>query len=203
MDISTIIKSIAAIATLVGAGKAYYDLIAGKSVRLRDDYRFSREFLNDIQKGDLHPYSIEKGYQALANSTVVSTSEIEYILTLENPVKCLRDYVLAHHYLEKISVDGNHKISFKQKYVSKWPRLWRKILHIVLYGAFAFLAFTPLIFGKMLDLQLSQIVIAQCIAFPCFGMYAWFSLKSFARIFRGENIVFNQSKQTHKIIVKT
>ncbi|MUL04415.1 hypothetical protein GNP89_19875 [Aliivibrio fischeri] len=203
MDISIAFKAITALVALLGLRKLYFDVLIGKSSRLRDDYRFSKEFFNDISEGNLHPYSIEKGYQALANTTEVSTNEIKYILTLDRPIECLNDYVLAHSYLEEVSAHEGNRISFKKKYADKSVRSRRKALYISLYAIFVYLAFAPLILGKVNGFSLEQVIIAQCISFPCFGAYAWLFLKSGARIYRGEKLVKNQSKYTSKIIVKT
>ena len=96
MESEIIIKIILAIVGIMGAAKIIYELILGSKSKLREEYRFSKEFLNDLsQNKNLHPFVIEKGYQAIAGTSTVNGEEISYLLSLEKPVECINDYVLA------------------------------------------------------------------------------------------------------------
>ena len=203
MDISLWFKVPAIISAFILTSKFLLDLASGKSAKLKDDYRFSKEFLTDVESGILHQYSIEKGYQAIAGTDDVSMKEVEYILTLENSSKCLKDYILAKDYLQKIEPNGALKLQFKLKFSSNYSRLWRKGLFGFMYFVLSFIAFSPLFFDMFLGITKLQSFIILMVTIPTFGFPAWLSLKVYARIKRGEQLVENQSKYTTSIIVKT
>jgi hypothetical protein len=70
----------------VGATKIYYELTNKGKGQLRDEYRFSKEFLQEVADNPaMHPFLKEKGYQALAGDHRLSAAEVEYLLSLQKP----------------------------------------------------------------------------------------------------------------------
>lgn len=204
MDIETISKFILAIAAIFGVGRVIYDVTVGKKTRLRDDYKFAKEFLSDLKENpDLHPFALEKGYQAIAGSTALKSEEIAYLLSLDNPGKCLQDYVLAKEYLQHLNTTGDLQLSFAEKYSAPWARNWRKAVYLTLYFLLAFASVSPLFLAEKAGIKLIQLFTLLAFTLSIFGFYAWASLKSFARIKRGEKLVQNQSKHTKKIMIPT
>lgn len=123
MEFETVIKIIGAIVAIFGAGKIIYDVTTGKKSRLREDYKFAKEFLEDLKNNpDIHPFAVERGYQAIAGSTSISSEKIAYLLSLKNPGKCLNDYVLSKNYLQLLSTNGDLCLTFAEKYSSSWFR---------------------------------------------------------------------------------
>ncbi|RFA30004.1 hypothetical protein CAI21_07220 [Alkalilimnicola ehrlichii] len=115
MNIELIIKVVLAAVAVIGLWPILYGIIAGKKIRLREEYRFAKEFLDDLASGrQMHPYALEKGCQAIAGTTAIKAIEVQYILTLENPASCLRDFVLARSYLEHLETAGDLKITFSK-----------------------------------------------------------------------------------------
>lgn len=110
MNFETIIKIIGLIAAIIGAAKIIYEITTGRKSHLREDYKFAKEFLEDLKNNpNLHPFAVEKGYHAIAGSEIIDSEEISYILLLKNPGKSLRDYILSKKYLqilEKMSTIG-------------------------------------------------------------------------------------------------
>lgn len=194
MDIETIAKIVAAGFAIFQVGKALYEIASGNKPKLRDEYRFARDFLDDLaSKKDLHPFAVEKGYQAIAGTTTIKGEEVAYILTLENPVRCLRDFVLSRKYIEHINTTGDLQIAFTRKYQNPWARSWRKFVYVTAYVIFAFGAVLPLLLGKPLGLQPKPVFILFAFTLPVCGFVAWSSLQSFARIYRGEKLVESQT----------
>ena len=119
MDIETVVKLTVGIVSIIGflfaIYKHTYEITTSKKSSFKDDYRFAKEFLEDVaKKPDLHPYVIEKGYQAIAGNNNLSSKEVVYLLSLEEPSICLKDYVLSKEYLELKEVNGSFRI-FLQK----------------------------------------------------------------------------------------
>lgn len=79
-------KIVPTIVGVVGIGRIIYELISGVKTKLREEYKFAKEFLDQEDISKLHPFTQEKGFQAIAGSTQVTQKEIEYILSLSNPV---------------------------------------------------------------------------------------------------------------------
>lgn len=204
MDIETVIKLFGAVAGIIGAGRVIYEITVGKKTRLREDYKFAKEFLSDLKENPaLHPFAVEKGYQAIAGSTLLKSEEIAYLLSLENPGKCLKDYVLSKEYLQHLNTSGDLQLSFAPKYSARWARKWRKVLYLTLYFGFASAALSPLLMTDTGVIRPTQLLTLLALTVSIFGYYAWVSLKSFARIYRGEKLVQNQSKHTRKIVLPT
>lgn len=201
MDWALITKIVLAAAAIFTASKVLFDIFYGKRSNIRDEYSFSKKFFDDLENGKLHPYVVEKGYQAIAGTTNVKASEVAYILSLKNPVQCLRDFVLSKDLFERLETNGSFKLVFKRKYKSKFSRSWRMAMYFVLYFVFAFLAFAPFVISTVTKSSFSTYIVQLAITFPVFGSYAWFALKSYGQLKRGEYLFNNQSQHTSKVIV--
>lgn len=202
MDIELVLKVIGAVAAVFGVGRALYEIISGNKPKLRDEYKFARDFLDDLStKKDLHPFVIEKGYHAIAGTTAIKGEEVAYILTLENSARCLRDFVLARKYIEHINTTGDLQIAFSGKYKSAWSRRWRKYIYVTGYSVFAFAALSPLLLNGPMAINAKAMFALLAFTLPVFGLLAWNSLQSFVQIYRGEKLVENQQKHTKRIIL--
>jgi len=201
MEVEILIKLVVATVGIVSAGKIIYEFISGSKSKLREEYKFAKEFINDLNKSNIHPFVIEKGYQAIAGTTTVNSEEIAYILSLENPVKCLKDYVLSKKYLDHLETNGNLKISFSKKYKSKYSRNWRKLFYLGTYFVSAFIALSPLILTRIYEFNLNQFMLLSVFLMPVFSLLAFDSLRSFTKIYRSEKLEENQKSHTQHIII--
>jgi hypothetical protein len=189
MQFETIVKIISAIVAVAGVGKIIYDVTTGNKSRLREDYKFAKEFLEDLKNNpDLHPFAVEKGYQAIAGSKFISAEEVSYLLSLKNPNKCLNDYLLSRKYLQKLDTNGDLYLAFSNKYSSPLSRNLRKGVFFTLYVCFALISIVPIFVP-----QYFRFIV---ITLPGFGYYAFASLDVYIRIYRGEQLVKNQQKHT-------
>lgn len=194
MEVETIIKIIGAIAAIFTAGKITYDVTTAKQSRLREDYKFAKEFLEDLKNSpDLHPFAVEKGYQAIVGSTILSSEEIAYLLSLTNSGKCLNDYVLSKKYLQLLSINGDLRLTFAEKYSSSYSRWWRKGMYLFFYIICAVILIFPIFVPTSLIFTL--------ITVPVFSYWAFISLKSYSRIVRGEKLVKHQRRHTQMVII--
>ena len=182
MDAEIIIRSVLTIPAIIGVAKLIHDITIGKGTRLRDEYKFAKEFLTDAKRSDIHPYALEKGYQAIAGSHIVKAEEIEYILSLKDPAQCLRDYVLSKQLMEHIKTKGDLQLQFKPKYLSAWSRFWRKSFYLLGYFIFAFLALSPFIIQAFFKTSYSNMGVQLLLSIPVAGLYAWGAINNFIKI---------------------
>ncbi len=203
MDVATIAKVIAAIVAVIGAGRVIYDITTGRRSQLRAEYEFARKFLDEIKESDIHPYPLEKGYQAIAGTNAVKSDEIAYILSLKDPAQCLRDYVLSKELMESIETKGDLELKFKDKFIQPWSRKWRKGVYFFLYFIFAMIAFSPLLLHSMLNTTVSGVFLQLLVTIPIGGIYGWPALKAYLKINRGEILIANQNKHTQIVTLET
>ena len=191
------IKFVALIAGIIGIGKIYYEILMGKHTRMRDEYKFAKEFFGDMEANQkLHPFVAEKGYQAISGNKSITLSEMEYLMSLQEPDLALRDYVLGIKYLKHVQAEGNRQIIYNQKrYQKVWYRWILKTLYIVFYFALAFLAMAPLLFPKLLFKDPAKISLGAIVMWVSVsGLYTWASIHALARVVRAEKLVLRQRK---------
>lgn len=190
-----IFKIIGAIVTILSVMKIIYDITTGEKSRLQEDYKFAKEFLEEIEDNpSLHPFVIEKGYHAIAGSRTLGSEVIAYLLSLKNPGKCLRDYILSNRYLQIkiINTDGYLRIEFAKMHSSDGFRLIQKIFYGIGYffcaTIVAIIAISPLFVPY-------KYVVAGIVTLPVFGYYGVLSLKEYIKISRAEALVKNQQRR--------
>lgn len=196
IKISTL--SLGAIATM----KVAHEWLYGRHGRLRDEYKFAKDFLTDLKDDpDLHPFLKQKGYQAIAGDTTLSASEIEYLLELHDSGRALKDYVFGRPYLQHFTTAADQKVAFKSQYKSKWSRIWRKLLYFVLYVAFFMGAFSPVFIPSIETAPVMEKVLYLAFTILLFVPAALLSLRAGVRIARAEVLVKNQQKHAQPIVV--
>ncbi|WP_340677875.1 hypothetical protein [Paraglaciecola sp.] len=201
MDWTLVAKLVVAAAGIFTAWKVLFDSFLGSRSSLREEYKFAKDFLDDTAKKGLHPFTLSKGYHAIAGTTAVKRSEIEYILSLEDPYQCLRDFILSKQLFERLETKGDFKLIFKKKYSQKIARQFRKLLYLSLYWILSFAALSPLIisgfFGVKSEMMLTQVFFT----LPFFGMYAWMALNAYSKFSRAEHIFSNQKQHSPRIVL--
>jgi hypothetical protein len=193
-----------------------FDISIGKQSQRREEYKFAKEFLEEIESNPrMHLFAKEKGYKALVPDRQpgvglrdkLGSQEIEYLLSLKNPELALKNYILGRPYLENIFDNevfhnGTPKIAFKKKYKVYWSRGLRKNIHFALYLFFAFLAFAPGVLYFLIPIW-SELnsellfkkwnwvtwVLMQLIFLVGFSWFAWLSLGVVIGIERAEELV--------------
>lgn len=195
-----------ALVGIISLIKIFHDLFTSKKTSLQNEYNFVKIFLNDLTDAEnnnkpLHPFALEKGYQALAGTDAVSSSEVKYILTLKDSAQCLRDFIFAKYLFERLNTDGDFKIKFRKKYSKLWVRNLNKTYYILGYVILAFISISPLVFMSFLNQTLSQMSTQLMITLPIFGFLSYISLNNWGKFIRGEHLYQNQKEyQKTKII---
>lgn len=197
---------IAKLATLLGGAVATWrvvvELLRGRHGHLREEYKFARDFIKEVSESpNMHPFLKQKGYQAIAGDTRLSASEIEYLLTLHDSVRSLKDYVLGKPYLEHLATAAGSQVVFKRKFESRWPRLLRKFFFFALYLIFYFAGFAPVALPAFSAMQPTQALMAFAFTAALFFPAGFLALRAGVRVARAEVLVKNQQKHSQGIVV--
>lgn len=201
MDWDTVARFVLGFAAIVTAWKTFFDVSSGNKINLREEYNFAKGFLNDSGKETLHPYVLSKGYQAIAGTITVKSNEIEYILSLKDPVQCLHDFIFSKQMFERLEVERDFKLVFKKKYKTKFSRVWRKSFYSICYVIMSFLALSPMVLSSILGFSSSEVLIKIMFTLPFFGLYAWLSMKACVKIVRAEYLFNNQSQSASRVLL--
>lgn len=200
MEIGTIVKIIMAIGAMIGVAKIFYELSSSSKLRLREEYKFAKEFLADLdEEVPPHHLAVERGYYALAGTSSIHVSDIRYLISLSNPNKSLSDYALSRRYVELNK--KAHRIEFRSKYQNRFSRVWRKLYYLIIYTLASLLAMSPLLLTAPFNLGPKFMLLA-LVTVPSCGFFAFDALRSYMRIVRGEALVKEQEKHVPLIIVK-
>jgi hypothetical protein len=200
MDLLLLIKIVPTIVGVVGIGRIIYELISGVKTKLREEYKFAKEFLDQEDISKLHPFTQEKGFQAIAGSTHVTQKEIEYILSLSNPVQRLNDFKKSRLLFEKIETKGDFELIYRKRYASTFSRNWRKGWYLSWYGLLAFCAASPFVFTDKFG---QHGLFALLITLPSFGFYAVISLNAYGKLKAAERLTKNKEFHTSNILLET
>ncbi|MFL9914855.1 hypothetical protein PQR75_05535 [Paraburkholderia fungorum] len=126
---------------------------------MRDEYKFAKDYLEDQSKNPkMHPFLRELGCRAIAGDERLTAEEVEYLLSLTNPDRALKDYVMGRPYLAHLPTGGNLKVNFREKFRKAFPRKWRQFSFLLLYVLFAALASGPFLFSRFLFAQISRLM---------------------------------------------
>ncbi|BCZ84815.1 hypothetical protein PTKU64_84900 [Paraburkholderia terrae] len=145
IDPKVILQLFGTLATVVGIPKLYLDSSLALRSRLREEYKFAKEYLTDLDcEGGLHPYLREKGSEAITGRRDANPEHVEYLLALLKPSEALQLYAVSKEYLETEYTNGNRylqnpnrsgvvRLVFKKKYRKRWKRSVIKWGFFVLY----------------------------------------------------------------------
>lgn len=195
-------KIIPVLAAVVASAKILYELALGGRGRLREEYRFAHDFMQQLKnEPDMHPFVRDKGYQAIAGDASLSAEEVAYLLSLENPGRALRDYALGRPYLEHLTARGNLRLDFRPEYKSAYARGWRKVLYGGLYFGLASTSFAPLYFSAALGMSAMQSLAVFLAGLPICFWLARTALTAAVRVHRAEKLVKNQARHSQRIVI--
>jgi hypothetical protein len=183
-------KIVGLLCAIYPIGKGIIEWVYGRTSRMREEYRFAKEFLSAINgQVPVHSFALEKGYQALAGSKRITISEAQYLLSLENSASRMEDFVLGYAYIQHLVAGGGNEISFRTKFVTDFSRLWRKIVYFFGYVVWFFAAFSPFIFAGPLRLSPSVVLVSLALTLPTLGAYAVFSLTAAFKLMSAERLI--------------
>jgi hypothetical protein len=179
-------------------------MIIRSNESLRAEYIFAKEFLTDIENiPKMHPFTKEKGYQALANNQKIHSEEAEFLLTLTNPVNTLRNFILGREYLELANDSGNKYICFSSKYKLTSSRKWHKLKYTFFYFLFVSLASTPIFISIWIPMNSIQFGIFILVTLSIFCSFAWLSLRKVAYMQNAEALISTQENESILTVKQT
>lgn len=168
------------------AYKLFQEVFLNKKPRLRDEYKFAKDFLNDIAAVEQrHPYLIEKGYAAISGKESLTAKEIIYLLSQPWPSLSLRQYAAARRYV--MFDEDKNRIDYVGKNIDKNKRKCSKIINLIWYYSFFTLALLPLFFAS--DLFNKPLIL---IFSSTFTTLAFLYLIEYNKIKKGEQLVERQ-----------
>lgn len=157
MDYDLAVKLGTLLVGAIGTWKLLVEFMRGRQGQLREEYKFARDFIADLQRGpDMHPFLKQKGFQAIAGDSRLKGAEIEYLLTLQDPAQALEDFVQGKRYLQHLAIATDSQVTFRREFERVWPRWWRKAMYLTLYFACYFLGFAPAVLPAFKLLSTSQ-----------------------------------------------
>lgn len=202
MEFDVVIKFATLLGGAVATWRVVVELLRGRHGHLREEYRFARDFIKEVSESPkMHPFLRQKGYQAIAGDTRLSAGEIEYLLTLHDSARSLKDYVLGKPYLEHLATAAGSQIVFKKRFEPRWPRLSRKAIFFVLYLLCYFAGFAPVAFPAFKAMPPAQALVTFAFTAALFFPAGFLALRAGVRIARAETLVKNQQKHSQGIVV--
>ncbi|MBL0568643.1 hypothetical protein JD505_05020 [Aeromonas hydrophila] len=136
-----ILKVIGALASLFAIYKVVVDVVLARSSRRRDEYKFTKEYISDLQGGSEHLYVLEKGFFALTGK-IYPISEINVLLSQKSPSVSLSLRSDSGSFVQ--FDDESQKYIWKGKYKNKYIRKYAGKLFFFLYLITASLAIGPI-----------------------------------------------------------
>ncbi|MDR2297504.1 MAG: hypothetical protein LBE30_04080 [Comamonas sp.] len=160
--------------------------------RSREEYKFANEFFTDYRDANaMHPFSKEKGLQAIAGSTELSAEEIEYLVSLKGSPKALRNFVGGRRHLLPMATEGEARFKFKGLRRFWQVRFAIKSWYFIWYTVFCAIALAPLLLHitlKTASIQWEMLVLALF----TFGPVAILTLRNGVRVSQAEQLVENE-----------
>lgn len=135
-------NGIAALAAIFMVYKIIAEVFLARSMKHRDEYQFTKDFLSDLENNESHRYVLEKGFRALTGD-IYTVEEIRYLISLDEPSRAIRLRSSTTKTLQFNPSDVNYE--WKSLYASDCFRWFAKKLYLVLYGVSAFIALSPFI----------------------------------------------------------
>lgn len=202
MNTELMFKIIAVIFASFPLIKLFIDLSRSKKSHMREEYKFVKEFLNDVKNNkEMHPFLIEKGFQAIACERWAEARDIDFIISLEEPTRSLNDFIQGRNYLEFKENEYDKRIVFKQKYQARWRRNFIKVAALFLYLCFCILTLLPWLLQPYLKINVGTAVISLLFTIPAFGSYAYMCLNWGANVVAAERLVKRKPSSKQKILL--
>lgn len=199
MDIMVVIRFVPVFVGIATIGKIIYDMMYATKAKLRDEYKFAKEFLDEENLKKVHPFARDKGYQAIAGCTDITSKEIAYLLSLSNPIQRLNDYKMSRRFFKNDQPSGDFALIYKNRYKSNVYRWLLKAFYMLLYIALALVATSPYLYPEYFG---QHGIFTLMITLPLFGYLAIQSLYSGLRVICAERLMKKMDYHSSNIILR-
>jgi len=131
-----VVTIVGILAGLLALYKIIVEVMVSRSGKRRDEYEFSKQFLSDLEKTDVHRLTLEKGFLALTGK-IYRVEEIRLILSSEDPSLSINERSDAAGFIS-FSPEGNgyrwkkpYHRTFARKHATKWYYIWYTVTAFV------------------------------------------------------------------------
>ncbi|MEM5372838.1 hypothetical protein V4C53_43515 [Paraburkholderia azotifigens] len=194
IDLKITLQILGTLVALVGIPKVYLDSSIASRSRLRDDYKFAKEYLSDVHgEESMHRYLREKGSQAITGKRDADPEHVEFLLSLVKPSKALHLYAAGKQCLETSYANGNRYLEnpnrsgvvslvFKNRFQKRWKRNFVRWFFFLLYCVPASsLMWAPGLIRHVVDDVDRQLALVVA-WFPIAILLGWFLISKAKRI---------------------
>jgi hypothetical protein len=194
MNFEQLYKIILLVLSGIATWKIVVELLRGRQSKFREEYKFAKDFFEHISsEPNLHPFLKQKGYQAVAGDANLTVPEVEYLLTLQDSSRALKDFVFGRKYLVHFSTAAEAQIRFKTKYEKRWKIQAYKLYYFGQYAVLYFAAVSPLFFHNIAVYLQSRTLTVLAISCLVFLPISFYSLVAGLRISRAQSLVNSQT----------
>ena len=123
MDVEFFAKIAGVFLSIFTLYKVFIDVVLARSSKRRDEYNFTKKYLEDLSDSSTHPYILEKGFLALTGNNL-PVNEIKHLIDLENPTQAIARrasvdfFVKFNKELNNYEWRKKYRTSFYQNYGS-------------------------------------------------------------------------------------
>ena len=179
-------------------------LLKGRKSQLRDEYRFAREFIADLEDvAKNSPFLQQKGCYALTGNATVEFPALQYMLGLSNPERSIRDYSFGYAYIEHVVTAQDAQIRFKQKFQNWRKRFAIKCFFLLSYLVTYFLGVSPLLLHAFKMWGPTSPLPTFFVTASIFLPAAYFSIKEGVRLRRAEKLIEHQGTRSNNLFKPT
>ncbi len=200
-SIFTILKICSAVIAIVGTLIGVLNLKFTRRSAMIAEYQHASKFLS--QANSLHPYAKELGLYAISGTNSVSPAEIEYVISLESPVKSLKCFIKGRKYFVPFNDLKYPKLKFKPSYKSRRKRLFLTYFYMSMYFLMAFIAMSPATFSQYIEFSSSSEYFSVfMLSVIVFGYLAYAMLQRHLEIYFAQFLFDTQELHSDLRIVK-
>ncbi|MBW3227744.1 hypothetical protein [Marinobacter adhaerens] len=124
------------VATVVALYKVFMEVVVFRSSKRRDEYQFSKQFVADLSKTDIHRLTLEKGFLALTGK-IYPVEEIQVILSGNEPSLSINERSDAAGFIKfdrkekRYRWKGRYEKPIVRTCAVAWYYIWYVILAMV------------------------------------------------------------------------
>jgi len=188
------------IASVVASGGALIKALSvvpwRRKVDPKEDYRFAKEFLGDLEsRKDMPSYLREMGYRALVRGAKVAPELIDCAIKVKNYPDALVDCSKGYPYLEVRRAGAEAHLSFKPGFEEESSRKRFRVFCFAGYAISYVVATSPAIVNGLFSPGNPQYMWLLILTLPSFLPLSFWSLRKGARMQAAERLVSKDREQ--------
>lgn len=182
-ELKIIGAAMAAVVALFSIYKTINEVTLSRVSRHRDDYQFTKEYLEDLYSADVHTFILEKGFRALTNE-LYSIAEIKTLLSYSEPTKAIQLRANSEEFIEFDNNSQNYR--WRSCLKNKHVRRFVNRVFFTLYGISSFVIIYPLTQGLVGSIEIYTLPVSTSIIL---GILSFFLLLKYIKISEAINFM--------------